>query len=66
MKNFFLFFFVLFSSIYFNTNSNSEIVKKTLEHLNISTEIYSNVKGNPTGTNVIEGVNFYKKKIVMV
>ena len=28
MKNFFLFFFVLFSSIYFNTNSNSEIVKK--------------------------------------
>ena len=42
--------------------ANSEIVKKTLEHLNISTEIYSNVKGNPTGTNVIEGVNFYKKK----
>ncbi len=42
--------------------ANSEIVKKTLEHLNISSEIYSNVKGNPTGTNVIEGVNFYKKK----
>ena len=42
--------------------ANSEIVKKTLEHLNISAEIYSNVKGNPTGTNVIEGVNFYKKK----
>ncbi len=42
--------------------SNSEIVKKTLEHLNIGAEIYSNVKGNPTGTNVIEGVNFYKKK----
>ena len=42
--------------------ANSEIVKKTLEHLNITTEIYSNVKGNPTGTNVIEGVNFYKKK----
>ena len=42
--------------------ANSEIVKKTLEHLNISVEIYSNVKGNPTGTNVIEGVNFYKKK----
>ena len=42
--------------------ANSEIVKKTLEHLNISTEIYSNVKGNPTGTNVIEGVIFYKKK----
>ena len=42
--------------------ANSEIVKKTLEHLNISAEIYSNVKGNPTGTNVIEGVIFYKKK----
>ena len=42
--------------------ANSEIVKKTLEHLNISAEIYSNVKGNPTGTNVIDGVNFYKKK----
>ena len=42
--------------------ANSEIVKKTLEHLNIGVEIYSNVKGNPTGTNVIEGVNFYKKK----
>ncbi len=25
-------------------------------------EIYSNVIGNPTGTNVEEGVNFYKKK----
>jgi len=42
--------------------ANSEIVKKTLEYLNISAEIYSNVKGNPTGTNVIDGVNFYKKK----
>ena len=42
--------------------ANSEIVKKTLEHLNIGAEIYSNVKGNPTGTNVIDGVNFYKKK----
>ena len=45
---------------------NSEIVKKTLENLDITTEVYSNVKGNPTGTNVEEGVNFYKKKIVMV
>ena len=47
------------------TNSdlvNSEIVKKTLENLDITTEVYSNVKGNPTGTNVEEGVNFYKKK----
>ncbi len=41
---------------------NSEIVKKTLENLNVTTEVYSNVKGNPTGTNVIEGVSFYKKK----
>ena len=42
--------------------ANSEIVKRILENLNVSTEIYSNVKGNPTGTNVMEGVNFYKKK----
>ena len=42
--------------------SNSEIVKKTLENLNVKTEVYSNVRGNPTGTNVKEGVNFYKKK----
>ena len=42
--------------------ANSEIVKRILENLNLSTEIYSNVKGNPTGTNVTEGVNFYKKK----
>ena len=41
---------------------NSEIVKKTLENLNVKTEVYSNVRGNPTGTNVKEGVNFYKKK----
>ena len=41
---------------------NSEIFKKTLEILNVTTELYSNVKGNPTGTNVKEGVNFYKKK----
>ena len=45
--------------------ANSEIVKKTLEKLNkenITTEIYSNVTGNPTGTNVNEGVIYYKKK----
>ena len=41
---------------------NSEIVKKTIENLDMTTEVYSNVKGNPTGTNVEEGVNFYKKK----
>ncbi len=45
-----------------NNLANSEIVKKTLKSLNVTTEIYSNVKGNPTGTNVKEGVNFYKKK----
>ena len=45
--------------------ANSEIVKKTLEKLNnenIITEIYSNVTGNPTGTNVNEGVIYYQKK----
>ena len=45
--------------------ANSEIVKKTLEKLNnenIITEIYSNVTGNPTGTNVNEGVIYYKEK----
>ena len=42
--------------------SNSEIVKKTLENLDVTTEVYSNVKGNPSGTHVKEGVNFYKKK----
>ena len=42
--------------------ANSEIVKKTLKNLIVATEIYSNVKGNPTGKNVEEGVNFYKKK----
>ena len=45
-----------------NNLANSEIFKKTLENLNVVNEIYSNVKGNPTGTNVEEGVNFYKKK----
>ena len=46
--------------------ANSEIVKRILENLSLTTEIYSNVKGNPTGTNVMEGVDFYKKKNVMV
>ena len=44
---------------------NSEIVKKTLENLNnqsFFTEIYAKVEGNPTGTNVNEGVHFFKKK----
>ena len=33
-----------------------------LKNLDVTTEVYSKVKGNPTGKNVIEGVNFYKKK----
>ena len=49
--------------------ANSKIIQTTLKILNnenIPTEMFSNVKGNPTGTNVNEGVAFYKKKIVMV
>ena len=45
--------------------ASSEIVKKTLESLNnenLNPEIYSKVSGNPTGSNVNEGVAFYKKK----
>ena len=45
-----------------NNLANSQIVKKTLDNLTVVAEIYSNVIGNPTGTNVEEGVNFYKKK----
>ena len=48
-----------------NNLANSKIVKKTLDNLtnqNIKVEIYSNVKGNPTGTNVSEGVIYYKDK----
>ena len=44
---------------------NKKIVKDTLENLNnenVTVEVYSNVKGNPTGTNVHEGVVFYKEK----
>ena len=44
---------------------NKKIVKDTLKNLNnenITVEVYSNVKGNPTGTNVHEGVVFYKEK----
>ncbi len=44
---------------------NKKIVKDTLINLkneNVTVEVYSNVKGNPTGTNVYEGVNFYKEK----
>ena len=44
--------------------AQSEIVKNTLANLkenNIPVELYSNVVGNPTGTNVNEGVVFYKQ-----
>ena len=44
--------------------AQSDIVKKTLSILKvkgISAELYSNVIGNPTGTNVNEGVDSYKK-----
>ena len=43
----------------------SNIVKKTLVDLkneNLSFETFSNVSGNPSGSHVEEGVNFFKKK----
>ena len=45
--------------------AQSDIVKNTLLILKdngISTELYSNVVGNPNGTNVEEVVDTYKKK----
>ena len=45
--------------------AQSDIVKKTLLILKdnkVPAELYSNVVGNPTGTNVNEGVDSYKKK----
>ncbi len=48
-----------------NSLVSLDIVKQTLKNLNdhsISTEIFSKVEGNPTGTNVNEGVNFFKEK----
>ena len=44
--------------------AQAEILKKTLSILdnnNLSVELYSNVVGNPTGTNVSEGVNYFNK-----
>ena len=44
--------------------SNSEIIKNSLKNLNdqgINVELFSNVVGNPTGSNVDEGVKVYKK-----
>ena len=45
--------------------SGSNITKNVLSNLNkeaINAELYSNVIGNPTGTNVNEGVDYFKKK----
>ncbi len=36
-------------------------VIKNLKENNILVELYSNVVGNPTGTNVKDGVDFYNK-----
>ncbi|WP_440931186.1 iron-containing alcohol dehydrogenase [Candidatus Pelagibacter sp.] len=44
--------------------AEADIVKSTLENLKkegFKVELYSNVVGNPTGTNVEEGVSSYKK-----
>ena len=44
--------------------SNSEIIKNSLNNLKdagTEVELYSNVVGNPTGSNVDEGVKVYKK-----
>jgi len=44
--------------------AQTDIVKKTLtilENNNLSAELYSNVVGNPTGTNVTEGAEYYNK-----
>jgi alcohol dehydrogenase class IV len=44
--------------------AETEIVKNTLSILkdnNLLTQLYSNVIGNPTGSNVVEGVESYKK-----
>ena len=44
--------------------AEADIVKSTLENLRkegFEVELYSNVVGNPTGTNVKEGVSCYKK-----
>jgi len=44
--------------------AQSEMVKETIKHLNnkfYPTSIFSNIKGNPVGSNVSEGVDVYKK-----
>jgi len=44
--------------------AQTEILKKTLSILddnNLTVELYANVVGNPTGTNVTDGVNYFNK-----
>jgi alcohol dehydrogenase class IV len=36
-------------------------ILKLIQEQNILVEVFSNVIGNPTGTNVVEGVDFFKK-----
>ena len=48
--------------------ASTDIVKNSLDDLKkegFKVELYSNVVGNPTGTNVSEGADYYKKKVVM-
>jgi alcohol dehydrogenase len=47
-----------------NGLAETDIVKNTLKILKdnqISVELYSNVVGNPTGTNVTEGANYFNE-----
>ena len=47
-----------------NGLAQSDIVKNTLSILktnNLTAQLYSNVVGNPTGNNVVEGVSSFKK-----
>ena len=48
-----------------NGLAKSKIILDAVSSLtkeNIAVQVYSNVVGNPTGTNVVEGVEFFKKK----
>tara|TARA_Y100001970_G_scaffold269627_1_gene362387 strand:- start:1236 stop:2399 length:1164 start_codon:yes stop_codon:yes gene_type:complete len=48
-----------------NNFSKSDIIKDSLKRLkknHFSVELFSNVVGNPTGKNVSDGVEFFKKK----
>ncbi len=48
-----------------NVLAKNKIIKDALEMLNkqnISVNIFSDVEGNPTGKNVVDGVDYFKKK----